>query len=185
MNLLDFFILLPIAYFAWRGFMSGFINEILSIAGIILAVFLTFEYMHALSALFRPIFENPDHATVASGVTIFVVTVAAVQGIAFLLQKFLELIKINFLNRIAGLIFGALKSAIVVSAILLLLAGLNLPGDDTRQNSVSYPFIIYLAPATFDMVASVYPGAENFIDTLEQAIEENNPIKSLPIFEPN
>lgn len=185
MNLLDLFILIPVAYFAWRGFTSGLVKEVFSIAGIILAVYLTFGYMHTLSPLFRTVFENPDHATVASGIVIFVGTIAVVQGVAHLLQKFLELIKINFLNRIAGLIFGSLKSAIVISAFLLLLAGLNLPSEETRNQSVSYPIVITLVPAVYNMVASVYPGAENFIETIEQAIEENNPIKSLPIFESN
>lgn len=183
MNLLDLFILIPIAYFAWKGFTSGLVKEVFSIAGIILAVFITFEYMHLLTPIFKMVFENPDHAAVASGITLFVATIAIVQGVAHLIQKFLELIKINFLNRIAGLIFGSLKSAIVISAFLLLLAGLNLPGEDTRNNSVSYPIVITLAPAVFNMVAAVYPGAESFIETIEKAIEENNPIKTLPIFE--
>jgi membrane protein required for colicin V production len=183
MGLLDFFILIPIGYFAWKGFMSGFVREILSIAGIILAVFLTFEYMHAISFLFKPFFSNADHATIASGIFIFIITIAAVQFIAYATQKFLELIKINFINRIAGLLFGSLKSGIVISAILLLMAGFNLPTENSRENSISYPIVIYLAPAVFNMVAAIYPGAENFVNTIEKAIEENNPIKSLPIFE--
>ncbi len=183
MNLLDLFILIPIGYFAWKGFMSGFIYEVLSIAGIILAVFITFEYMHAVSVIFKPLFNDVDHATIAAGIFLFIFTVATVQFLAYLIQKFVELIKINFINRLAGLIFGALKSGIVVSAVLLLLAGFNMPGEDSRNESFSYPIVIYMAPAVFNMVAAVYPGAENFIDTIEGAIAENNPIKSLPIFE--
>lgn len=183
MTLLDFFIVIPIAYFAWKGFVNGLVHEVLSILGIILAVFLTFEFMHSVSALFKPMFENPDHATVAAGLTLFVGTIVVVQVIAYLTEKFLQLIKINFINRIAGLIFGSLKSAIVVSAVLLLLAGFNMPAEESREGSVTYSVIIHAAPAVFDMVASVYPGAENFIATIEKAIEENNPIKSLPIFE--
>lgn len=183
MNLLDFFIVIPIGYFAYRGFMSGVIHEVLNIAGIILAVFLTFEYMEEASAMFRPFFDNPDYAVVSAAIFLFVATIAAVQAIAYATQKLLEVIKLNIVNRIAGLAFGALKSGIVVSAILLLMAGFNLPGEQSRNESISYPYVIFLAPMAFDLVATVYPGAENFIDTIDKTIEENNPIKSLPIFE--
>lgn len=183
MNLLDLFILIPIGYFAFKGYMNGIINEVLSIAGIILAVFITFEYMHSASAMFQPLFSDRDHATIAAGIFLFVITVVTVQLIAYLIQKFFVLIKINFINRLAGIVFGAVKSGIVVSAALLLLAGFNKPAEISRNESFSYPVIIQLAPATFDIIATVYPGAENFIDTIERTIAENNPIKSLPIFE--
>jgi len=183
MNLLDFFIVIPIGYFAYRGFMSGVIHEVLNIAGIILAVFITFKYMDKAAPMFRPLFDNPDYAVVAAGIFLFVVTVGSVQAIAYATQKLLEVIKLNMINRLAGLAFGALKSGIIVSAILLLMAGLNLPGEQSRNESISYPYVIYIAPMAFDLVSAVYPGAENFIETIDQTIEENNPIKSLPIFE--
>lgn len=163
--------------------MNGFIKEILSIAGIVIAVFLTFEYMGDVSRMFRPIFSNGNQATIAAGLFIFILTVALAQFIAYAVGKFLELININFINKLAGLIFGALKSGIIVSAFLLLLAGFNLPGETSRNESMSYPYVIYLAPVVFDVVSSVYPGAENFIDTIEKTLEENNPIRNLPLFE--
>ncbi len=183
MNLLDFAILLPIGYFAYKGFVSGIIREVFGIVGIILAVFLTFKFMKPVSLIFLPLFENPDHATIAAGILIFIGTIAAVQFLAYSSQKFLELLKINFVNRLAGMSFGFLKSGIVVSAFLLLFAGFNLPGEDTRENSLTYSYVIYMAPMAFNMVAKVYPGAEDFVNTIEETIEENNPIRSLPIFE--
>jgi membrane protein required for colicin V production len=185
MSMLDIIILLPIAYFAWRGFMNGFVKEILSIAGIIIAVFLTFEYMTSVSNMFRPFFSDGNKATIAAGIFIFVFTVALAQFLAYAIGKFFELININFINKLVGLIFGALKSGIVVSAFLLLLAGFNIPGEASRNNSAAYPYVIILAPAVFDMVSAIYPGAENFIDTIEKTIEENNPIRNLPLFENN
>ena len=183
MSLLDFFILIPIGYFAYKGFMSGLVKEVFSIVGIILAVFLTFEYMNSVSVLFKPFFNNPDHAIIGAGIFIFIATIAGTQFLAYTTQKLLELIKINFINRLAGLLFGSLKSGIVISAFLLLLAGFNLPSESARNNSISYSTVIYLAPAVFNMVSAIYPGAESFVETIEQTIEQNNPIRTLPIFE--
>lgn len=183
MNLLDLFILLPICYFAYKGFASGFIKEILGIVGIILAVFIAFQYMKPVSTIISPLFESSDNATIVAGIFLFIGVIIVTQLIAYTSKRFLELLNINFINRVAGLCFGVLKSGIVVSAFLLLLAGFNLPAEEAREESLTYPLILTLAPAAYNAVATVIPGIESFIITIEEAIEENNPIRNLPIFE--
>jgi membrane protein required for colicin V production len=163
--------------------MDGFIQEVLSIAGIILGIFITFAYMDPLSAFFDSFFSSPDTADIVAGLTLFIGTIAIVQTVGYLIRTLLEAIKLNFINRLAGLCFGALKSAIVVSGFLWLFAGLNLPSEETRNGSLSYPYIIPLAPATFNMVSTVVPNIEGFIETLEQTIQEDNPIRNNPFFE--
>jgi membrane protein required for colicin V production len=186
MNLLDFLILLPIAYFCYRGFVNGLIKEVLSIAGIILAVFLTFQYMDPVGKLISPIFEDKAaFIPFASGLIIFVSTLAAVHLVAYLSKKFLETIKLNLVNRISGAAFGFLKSGIVISAILLISAGFNLPSQESRKDSVTYSYVVYLAPWTYDAVAAVYPGAEDFTSTIKQTLGEYNPIENFPILEEN
>lgn len=184
MNLIDFLILIPIAYFAYRGFVNGIIKEVLSIIGIILGVFLTFQYMDPVGAAINPLFEEgASFVPFISAIIIFVGTLSIVHLAAFLSKKFLETIKLNFINRIAGAIFGFLKSGIVISAILLILAGFSYPSEDARQNSTTYPYVIYLAPWSYDTVASVYPGAKNFRTTIQKTLEQNNPIENFPFLE--
>lgn len=184
MNLLDFLILLPIAYFCYRGFVNGLIKEVLSIIGIVLAVFLTFQYMEPVGQIISPMFEDKTAIIpFASGLIIFITTLAAVHLVAFLSRKFLETIKLNFINRLSGAAFGFLKSGIVLSAILLILAGFNLPSQQSRQDSLTYSYVVYLAPWAYDTVASVYPGAENFKATVEKTLEQYNPIENFPILE--
>lgn len=182
MNLLDFLIVIPLFYFSYRGFVNGIIKEVLSIAGIILGVFLTFEYMDNMSALVRPFFdEDASYIPFISGAILFIGTVGAVQLAAYLAKKFLETIKLNFINRLAGMVFGFLKSGIMVSALLLILAGFNLPSDTARGESITYSTIIYLAPLTYDAVALIYPGATNFSNTIGETFDQYNPIDNFPI----
>jgi membrane protein required for colicin V production len=183
MNLADLFILFPIGYFAFRGFRNGFIREFFSIAGIIIAVFVTFKYMKPISGFARPFFENPDSSVIATGIVIFIVTLAVIQVTAFWLESIFYVIRLNFINQIAGSLFGALKSAIVVSAALLLLAGFDIPDEEHREASATYPIVIYIAPVTYNAVAAIYPDTEYFIETIEQSIRESNTLRSLPIFE--
>lgn len=183
MNILDLAILLPILLFAFQGYRNGIVREILTIIGVVFAVFIAFHFMDDLAGILKPLFDQPDDIVILiSGVILFAAVFILVMTIAFLIRKFLELIKLNLVNRIFGLIFGGLKAGIAISALLLLFAGFGLPGEETRNNSVTYPYVIHLAPAAFNIVASVYPGSGDFINKIEHTLDESNPIKHLPIF---
>lgn len=186
MNILDFLIVLPLAYFCYRGFINGFIKEVLSIVGIILAVFLTFQYMEPVGEFISPFFE-PKSSLVpfASGLLIFISTLSVVHLIAFMSRKFLETIKLNFINRVSGAAFGFLKSGIVISATLLILAGFNIPSDEVRKDSATYSPILHVAPWAYDAVASIYPGAKDFTATVRNTLENYNPIENFPFLEKN
>lgn len=184
MNLLDLLIIAPVIYFAWRGFVNGIIKEILSIAGIILALFLTFQFMDDVGSVIRPMFNgNSPAIPFISGTIIFVTTISLVQIGAFFSKKFLEAIKLNFINRISGLAFGLLKSGIAISALLLLLAGFGLPSEQSREESLTYSTVIYVAPLTFNAMAALFPGVENFTDTVNKTLSTYNPLKNFPTLE--
>lgn len=183
MNILDLIIFLILALFAIQGYRSGFIKQFFGIAGIIAAVFLTFKYMGTASPYLSSFIENPDYATITAGIIIFIISLTIIQLIAFWLEEVLKMVRINFINRLAGLIFGAANILIIISAVLLLLAGFNFPDETTRDNSVSYSSVVMVAPAAFNLVAKVYPGTTDFIDEIEKSIQENNTLRELPIFE--
>ncbi len=185
MNFLDAIIILPIAYFGYRGFMNGFIKEFFGIAGIIIAVFVAFRYMGPVSGFVTPFVENTDNATIVTGILIFILILAVVQLAAHWLEEIFDYIRLSSINKLAGLLFGAAKSAIVVSAVLLLISGFNIPKENTRSESATYPTVIYLAPMAYNMIAIIYPGTENFVNTVEKSIRENNTLRTLPIFDKN
>ena len=179
MNLLDFLIFIPILYFCYRGARNGLIGEFFAMAGIILAVFLTFHYMNEVAAQIRPLFEgDPNYLPFVAGAIIFFGTLIVIQFIAYLARRFLEMIKLNAINRILGFFFGMLKGGIIVSAILLILAGFNQPSQQSREDSVTYSYIIYLAPWAYNAVAT-----ENFSRTIQNTLNEYTPIENFPITE--
>jgi membrane protein required for colicin V production len=183
MNLLDFLILLPIAYFCYRGFRNGIIKEVFSIVGIVLAVFFTFQYMEPMGEVISPIFEEGDSIVpFVSALVIFIGTIIIANLIAYLSRKFLETIRLNFINRLSGVAFGFLKSGIIISAILIIMAGFDLPSQESREESVAYSYIIHMAPWAYNSVATIYPGAEDFTATVEKTLDRYNPIENFPIF---
>ncbi len=183
MNILDLIIIFLLVLFAIQGFRSGFIKQFFGIAGIIVAVFLTFKYMGAAAPLLYSFIDHPDYAAITAGIIIFIISLTIIQLIAFWLEEILKMVRVNLINRLAGVIFGALKTLIAISAILLLLAGFDFPDESARENSATYSAVIKVAPAVFDVVAAVYPETIDFIDEVEKSIQEHNTLRELPIFE--
>lgn len=181
MLILDLIIAIPLLYFGYKGAVNGLVKEVLNIVGIILAIFLTFNYLDAFTGIIAPMFEEgASYVPFISGVILFIGTLGVVAIIAYATKELLKAVKLSMVNRILGGTFGVLKSGLVVSAVLLLLAGFNVPSDEARNDSYLYPAVIYLAPLTYNAVAVVYPGAENYSETLKQNIGEYNPLQNIP-----
>ncbi len=181
MPILDLIIAIPILYFAYKGAMNGLVKEVLNIVGIILAIFLTFNYLDAFTGLIEPIFEEgASYVPFLSGAILFIGTLGVVALIAYATKEFLKAVKLGAVNRALGAAFGALKSGMVVSAFLLLLAGFNVPKEEARNESYLYPAVIYLAPYAYNAVAVIYPGAENYTETLKANIGDYNPLENIP-----
>lgn len=181
MLFLDLIIAVPILYFAYKGVVNGLVKEVLNIVGIILAIFLTFNYLDVFTGIISPIFEEGvSYVPFISGALLFVGTLGVVALVAYGTKEFLKAVKLSLVNRILGALFGALKAGMVVSALLLLLAGFNVPNEEAREKSYLYSPVIYLAPLTYNTVALVYPGAENYTETLKSNISEYNPLENIP-----
>ncbi|TVR14791.1 MAG: CvpA family protein [Balneolaceae bacterium] len=182
MNAIDFLIVLPVGYFAYKGFMKGFIKEFFGFAGLIIAIFVTFNFMGPVSGFTRAFVQNTDSAVLVTGILIFFLTLAAVQVTAFWLDRVFTYARLGIVNAVSGALFGGLKMALLVSAMLLLFAGFDKPNEKNREGSLTYSTAITIAPAAFNLVASIYPQAVSFVETIEKSIRENNTLRSLPLF---
>lgn len=172
MNALDWVLIIPLAFFAFRGFQHGLIKEIAGIVGLFLAVFLSFNYMYIAGDIIGSLLNiSQDALPYVGAISVFVLALVGVQLAVSAIDKILEAAALSLVNKIAGAAFGGLKVGILLSALLLFAAGFNQPNEELRQNSISYPIVIQIAPLAYNTIALVYPGAENFADTIQEAID--------------
>lgn len=177
LSFLDAALLIPLLIFAFKGLQNGFMKEVFGFVGIVAAVFLAFRYVDALDTMLRSYFPQYEYILpIVSAVLIFLLVMVVANIIGGLLKKVLAIAQIGIVDHMLGALFGALKISILLSALLVFLAGLRLPSEETRQNSILYPYVIQVAPMAFDAVATIYPGAENFEDTIEKTIDDYNPL---------
>jgi len=182
MNILDGIILIPLLIAGFQGFKNGLVREVLGLAGVLVALFLAFRYMEPFSEYIGRMAETPDAVWIpfAAFALIFLVVIALVQATIIFLDKVLAMIFLSVPNRIFGLFFGFLKSSLFISLILLLLAGINFPDEDTRNKSALYPYMMTIAPSAYNLMGKIYPGTEEFSESIQRTLDRY----SLPGIQP-
>jgi len=115
MNFLDILIAIPLCYFIYKGWRRGLIFEIVALAGIVIGVW---ACVHFSTWVAEALNIQGD-----SGVLIaFFITFAAVVVLAYFLGKAIEgifkMVKLNFLNKLLGALFGMAKCLCVISVLL-------------------------------------------------------------------
>ena len=121
MILLDFILLAPLIFGLVRGLFNGLIKELVSIAAVIIGVFLAYKYADKVE-LFLSNYINQDGAalTIIAYLLIFGVVLLIAFALSFLLTKLLQAMSLGLFNRLLGGVFGLGKS------LLILLVFINL-----------------------------------------------------------
>lgn len=173
MNLLDLGILATLILFAIFGFRNGIVREVLTIIGLVVAIYVAFRYMEDAAIWLSELTSQTLSAevTLVTGLILFTLTFILFLLLAFLIRRFLEAIHLNIINRILGFIFGGVKAGIAVSALLLLLGMFGVPDEETRQESILYPRILEVAPAAYDLIAGILPESGNFMEQFQSKRE--------------
>jgi membrane protein required for colicin V production len=184
--IVDIFIGLPLLYLEYKGAVNGIVKEILNIVGLVLAVYITFNYMDTAATYVAALFEDGAQSFIPflAGALLFIIVLSLVSLIAYWTREWLDAVKLGTVNRFLGSLFGILKGSVFISAILLLLVGFQVPREELRKQSILYPYVIQAAPASFNIITAAYPGAENFTDTISKTLENYNPVDKLPVINP-
>ncbi len=118
-NILDIIILIPLLLWARQGYNKGFIISAASLLALILGLYFAFFFSDFTAAKLTEYFTiNSEYVTIISFVVTFVVVVVAVVFVGHVLQKFIDVLMLGFLNKAAGAIFGVLKGALYLSILI-------------------------------------------------------------------
>jgi len=173
MNILDIIIGIPVLWLAYRGFSKGFVIEITTLIALLLGIYAAVNFSSFTAGLLNDYFTlEEEYMTVLSFAVTFVAVVIAVALIGRLLEKFVNLIALGFLDKLAGGLFGILKAAFVISVIFLVINSFDLNetiiSKEKKENSLLYRPVEALVPTILPMI--------NFddFDKLEDPFEKND-----------
>ena len=151
MNYLDIILGVFLLLGLYKGIKNGLLLELASLLALILGVYgaIHFSFYAADYLKDRVEWEPATLNLIAFAVT-FIVIVLVITLTGKLLTKLAKLIMLGILNKILGAVFGLLKSAFILSVLLMFInsitARFNLIQEETKEGSVLYPFVEPIAP---------------------------------------
>lgn len=147
MNWLDLILVLIIGGAAVRGFFRGFIIEACTLLGLIVGIWAG-SHLNSRAAEWMGL---DPHQEVISFIVIFLAVLTLSGLIGQALTKVIDVAQLGLPNKLAGVVFGALRSAFVLSILLNILSASSIGWvgvriDDARPGSMFYSPVKDFAP---------------------------------------
>lgn len=155
MEFIDIIVLVIIGIFAIKGVFTGLINEVFGILGILLGYVLSFQFYGVFGKFFLSIVSDKKTAEVLGFVAAFLVIYIIVIVLGKLLSRFFKAINLGWANKTGGFLFGAVKSAVIISICLSFLIQFIPRDSDFSKSIKKAPVtgrILNATPYVFDML---------------------------------
>jgi membrane protein required for colicin V production len=157
MNWLDAAIVIILILSLVTGFINGFVKEVASLAALILGIWGAIKFSTLTAEKLYDYFDMTGHYV---GVIAFLITfgiiVVIIHFIGILADKVVSAASLGFINRILGIVFGLLKSVLIMSVFFVVLNAIDarnpfLP-KKTIEESRFYNPISDIAPVIFPII---------------------------------
>lgn len=150
LNVLDGLIVVILGWNFIRGFNKGFIEEVVSVAGLALSIYLSYQLATPVASL---IAGKPDQtSTIVTGILLFGTMFVATKYVAFYLNKKLNETGLGVINNILGFLLGILRGWLIASVFVFLIATLAPDSYLIKKSSLGG-----LAVPVIDKVINILP----------------------------
>lgn len=150
MNYLDFLILIPTVWFAYKGFTHGLVRELFSLIALFLGIFFSFHFTDIISEWIGN--EKIPYAVYSA--LSFLIVLIIVFFIGRIVEKIIKLVIPELINNIAGAIFSVGKVLTVCSMLIFFMETLDthelIFKTQTKENSLLYPYTQPIVPKIQD-----------------------------------
>jgi len=177
MNWIDLIIVVLLILSIIGGFTNGLVKEVASLAGLILGIWGAIKFSSFTAA---KLYEWFDMTGQFVGIIAFIVTfgiiVVIIHFIGIIADKLIDAIALGFLNRILGMVFGFIKSVLILSVIFCVLNAIDarrhfLPRE-AIEGSRFYNPVSDIAPAIFPII-----GEGNFNQSFDRFKKKPEPVQ--------
>ncbi len=161
MNLLDIILGLLLAYGLYKGLKNGFFVEIASLAAIIIGLYgaIQFSYLTG-NYLSKNMDWDENYIKLAAFIITFVVIVLLVNMAGKILTKIANFAMLGLVNKLAGGLFGVLKTAVILGTLLYFFesasSSFNLIENNTVKESILYKPVRDVGALVFGNVIEVF-----------------------------
>ena len=158
LNIIDIILAIPILLFAWKGYSKGLIIEITTLAALILGLYFALYFSDFAAGMLTSSFNiNPEYLGLISFVVTFIGVIILVLAVGKILEKFINILMLGFLNKLGGAVFGALKGALFLSVLIFLINYIDsdrtIIKKDAAVKSYLYQPVESFAPMLYSRLA--------------------------------
>ncbi|MCK5839556.1 MAG: CvpA family protein [Bacteroidales bacterium] len=173
MNILDIIFIIPIVWFAYRGFSKGLIIGITTLVALILGIYLSIRFSDIVAAFLMSNFDwDEKYIPIISFAITFVGVVIVIYFLGKILEKFIDMIALGFINKLLGGVFGIVKAVVLLSVIIYIINSFD------RQQKV-FTEKLQQGSILYEPVESVVPRILPLLDIEE--IKKKIPLKEEPV----
>ena len=157
MGLLDILIGIPLVWGLWKGLKNGLFMEIASIVALIAGIYGAIHFSYLTGDYLSERFEwDGRNMSIIAFVITLILIIVVVHLAGKLLTKVANIAMLGMLNKIAGGLFGILKVAILLGALLVFFERMDsqypLLDSKTRNESILYIPIKDIGALLFERV---------------------------------
>lgn len=139
MNFLDILIAIPLGYLVFKGYKRGLIFELSSLVGVVVGCIVAVRMANQVSLL---IGLKGSYSLLISFFILFVGVIIFALFLGKLVERFVKLMHVGFVNNLAGALFGMTKAVCIVGVLLYYIAVIDLKEKvltcDIKQSSMLY-----------------------------------------------
>ncbi|HEY3370917.1 MAG TPA: CvpA family protein [Prolixibacteraceae bacterium] len=153
MNYIDLVLGILLIIAAIQGFRKGFIVELASLAALVLGIWGGIKFSDVTAEFItKHTGYQSDHLSTIAFLITFVLIIILVHTLGKMLDTVVKAVFLGFLNRLAGVIFGVMKAAVILSILLLLF-------DDVDEN-------VHILPVKQKEESKLYTPMKQIVPTL-------------------
>lgn len=184
MILIDITFIIILLAGLYYGLRKGLISVVFSFAAVIIGILTALAFAPALGIYLKDAFNSNSVIIPFLAFTLIFIGVAvAMRIIAGFLTKILQVIQLNFINRIFGGVLGIALFAFTLSLMIWLFEFMYPWPQRIRENVILYPVIQPIAPKFVKVTDIFLPGMSGIIDRVEELFEKEEPVESDDLFE--
>lgn len=151
MTWFDLFIYIVIIYCVFKGYKTGLIKQLATLAGLVAGAILSGQ----ISSILLPVLQGKSHSSdyilaPISYMLAFALIMLAFYFLGTLIQGIVEAAKMGTLNRLAGIVLCLTKWMLAISIIMNLILKIDsthyIISENTINNSKMYKYVQPLAP---------------------------------------
>ena len=157
MNFFDYVLITIIGLSMVLSVWRGFVREIISLIGLILAFFAASRISGDAGTYLNDWIENDSISNIAGFILVFVLVMITVGLIGSLIRKLIHMADLSATDRTLGIFFGAARGMLLISVTFLVYTSYAKPNQPWMQKSLLTPYALQFSDFIGRTIPDGYP----------------------------